>query len=306
MDADVCELCPRRCRARRAAGQRGYCRAGAAPRVYRYGPHDGEEPPLSGTRGSGAVFFSHCTLRCLYCQNYPWSQSGAGRDYDIAGLAGILKDLQAAGCHNWNLVSPTPWLPQIREALAQARSGGADLPVVYNTSGYERVETLRALAGQVAVYLADLRYAEAATARAGSDAPDYVEQARRAILEMWRQVGPLRMDAEGIARSGLICRVLVLPGRAPEACASLEWLADHIGAAAAVSVMGQYVPAHRAPRCAGWDRRITAAEYAVVCRRMEAMGFAVGWQQECGAAAAAELLGFNMPPDAAVLPPDGG
>ncbi len=298
INAESCELCPRRCRARRLEGGRGYCRAGSLPRIYRYGPHFGEEPPLSGTGGSGAVFFSQCTLRCLYCQNYPWSQEGAGRDCSVNRLAEILVELRDAGCHNWNLVSPTPWLPQVIAALRLARGAGADLPVVYNTSGYERVEILCALEGRVSVYLADLRYAEAATALAGSDAADYVSQARRALREMWRQVGPLRLDAAGLARSGLICRVLVLPGRADEACASLEWVAEHLGREAAVSVMGQYVPAYRAAHCAGWDRRVAADEYAAVCRRMETLGFVMGWQQECGRAVPADLLGFNMPPAA--------
>ncbi len=296
INAELCELCPRRCRARRLDGIRGYCRAGNLPRIYRYGPHFGEEPPLSGTRGSGAVFFSQCTLRCLYCQNYIWSQEGAGRDCSVDRLAEILLELKDAGCHNWNFVSPTPWLPQVMEALRRARDAGADLPVVYNTSSYERVETLRALEGRVSVYLADLRYAESATALAGSDAADYVIQARRALREMWRQVGPLRLDAEGMARSGLICRVLVLPGRADEACASLEWVAEHLGPEAPVSVMGQYLPAYRAAHCAGWDRRVTAAEYAAVCRRMETLGFMLGWQQECGQPAQEDLLGFNMAP----------
>ncbi len=302
LGAAACELCPRRCRARRSDGAQGYCGAGSLPRIYRYGPHCGEEPPLAGTRGSGAVFFSRCTLRCLYCQNYPWSQEGAGRDCSVDRLAEILLELQAAGCHNWNLVSPTPWLPQIMAALARARAAGGDLPVVYNTSSYERVETLRELEGLVAVYLADLRYADDATARVASDAPDYVRQARRALQEMRRQTGPLRLDDAGVARSGLICRVLVLPGRAQEACASLEWLAENLGPETAVSLMGQYVPAYRAAHCAGWNRRVTPAEYAAVCRRMEDLGFALGWQQECGPDAPAELLGYNMLPDAALLP----
>ena len=150
-----CVLCPRRCGVNREAGQTGYCRAGNRPEVYRYGLHNGEEPPISGTRGSGTVFFSRCTLRCIYCQNYPWSQGGEGRAVDEASLAAMLGALGVQGCHNWNLVSPTPWLPWIYEALAIARKTGVDRPVVYNTSGFEAVETLRALEGWVSVYLTD-------------------------------------------------------------------------------------------------------------------------------------------------------
>lgn len=300
LNAAACELCPRRCRARRLDGARGYCAGGHIPRIYRYGPHFGEEPPLVGTRGSGTIFFSRCTLRCLYCQNYPWSQEGAGQDCSVERLAEILLELQAAGCHNWNLVSPTPWLPQIVEALDLAKAGGGNLPVVYNTSSYERVDILRTLGDRVAVYLADLRYADESTAQAASDASDYVRLARRALREMWRQVGPLRLDEHGVAMTGLICRVLVLPGRAHEACASLEWIMENLGPETAVSVMGQYVPAYRAAHCVGWDRRVTPAEYETVCRRMEDLGFINGWQQECGQDASAELLGYNMPPATAV------
>lgn len=297
--ADECELCPRRCRARRIDGQFGYCGGGADAVVYRYGPHDGEEPPISGKNGSGTVFFSRCTMRCLYCQNYPWSREGAGSVRSVDELAEIFRRLHAAGCHNWNLVSPTPWLKQILAALDAAHATGIKLPLVFNTSSYERVEVIRELAGIVDVYLADLRYADPESASEGSDTPDYVEAARGAVIEMRRQAGPLRMDAEGIARSGVICRLLVLPGRANEACANLDWLAENFGDDAAVSVMCQYVPAYRAPQSAAWNRGITAEEYGMVCRRMEECGFKNGWMQEYGTADAGALLGCNMPPSAA-------
>ena len=251
------------------------------------------------SRNVGRTIFSRCTLRCLYCQNYPWSQEGAGQDCSVERLAEILWNCRQPDAI-LNLVSPTPWLPQIVEALDRAKAGGGNLPVVYNTSSYERVDILRALGGRVAVYLADLRYADESTAQAASDASDYVRLARRALREMWRQVGPLRLDDRGVVMTGLICRVLVLPGRAHEACASLEWIAENLGPETAVSVMGQYVPAYRAAYCAGWDRRVTPAEYALVCRRMEDLGFINGWQQECGQDASAELLGYNMPPATAV------
>ncbi|MDD5678465.1 MAG: radical SAM protein [Kiritimatiellae bacterium] len=258
--------------------------------------HPGEEPPISGTRGSGAIFFSQCTLRCVYCQNYPWSQEGSGETYTVEELTGILSRLYAAGCHNWNLVSPTPWLPMIVEALARARGAGQTLPVVYNTSGFERVETVRALAGMVDIYLTDLRYAGAEAAASGSDAADYVPCAREALQEMWRQAGPLVVDAGGVAVRGVICRLLILPGLAREACASLEWLAEQIGPKIAVSVMAQYTPAYRGKGRSPWNRAITRAEYDAVCLTVERLGLNEGWIQDFGAARDSELAGFNMPP----------
>ncbi len=291
-----CELCPRRCGADRQAGRLGFCRAGPLAQVFSYGAHLGEEPPLSGARGSGAVFFSRCTLRCRYCQNYPWSQAGAGATYSVAELAGIFRRLRDAGCHNWNLVSPTPWLPMIAPALAQAGGAGRRLPVVYNTSGFERVETVQALRGIVDVYLADLRYARRESALAGSGAPEYIDAARAALLEMWRQVGPLRCDRRGVARSGVICRLLILPGRAEEAGENLEWLAANVGPGISLSVMAQYTPAYRAGRRAPWNRRISPAEYRLVCRKVEALGFSRGWIQEYTGLTNAALAGFNFQP----------
>jgi len=247
-------------------------------------------------RGSGAIFFSRCTLRCVYCQNYPWSQEGSGATCTVEELAGIFRALCAEGCHNWNLVSPTPWLPMIVEALERARGAGQNLPIVYNTSGFERVETVCALAGIADIYLADLRYASSEAAARGSDAVAYVSCARAALLEMWRQAGPLMMDAEGVAVRGVICRLLILPGLAREACASLEWLADKIGPKIAVSVMAQYTPTHRAIGQVPWNRAITRAEYDVVCRTVERLGFTEGWIQDFGAARDSEMAGFNMLP----------
>jgi putative pyruvate formate lyase activating enzyme len=294
-----CELCPRQCGVNRLAGERGYCRAGARAEVFRYGPHHGEEPPVSGRRGSGTVFFSRCTMRCGYCQNYPWSQGGEGAVLAQEALEDVLAGLAEAGCHNWNLVSPTPWLPHAGAAVEGVRRRGHALPVVVNTSGFERVETLQAFQGLADLYLVDLRYAEPSTAAEGSDTPGYVDAARAAVREMWRQVGPLRVDADGIAESGLICRLLVLPGRAGEAVANLRWLAKSLGNGVAVSVMGQYHPAYKAVAGrmgADWQRRVTAAEYEQVCCELEALGFEEGWVQELEQDPDRQLLGCEMAP----------
>lgn len=242
------------------------------------------------------MFFSRCTLRCVYCQNYPWSQEGSGDIYSVEELAGIFRQLRQSGCHNWNLVSPTPWLPMIVPALELAGHDGPCLPVVYNTSGFEREETLQALAGKVDVYLTDLRYARPESALAGSGAPEYIDVARGALKEMWRQAGRIRYDERGLAVAGVICRLLILPGHAEEVCENLEWLADQVGVGVALSVMAQYTPAYRAVQSAPWNRRITREEYRLVCRKVEALGFSAGWIQDYDTLTNERLVGFNLKP----------
>lgn len=289
-----CALCPRICGADRFAGRLGYCGAGSSVRVFRYGSHHGEEPPISGTAGSGTVFFSHCTLKCVYCQNYRWSQSGAGTEYATADLARILAGLRAEGCHNWNLVTPTPWLPQIRQALKAVRAEGLSLPVVYNTSGFERPETLAEYRDVADVFLTDLRYSRESSAQEGSGCGGYVEAARQAFLQMWSLAGPLELDGSGLAVRGVICRLLILPGHAREAVENLQWLADCVGTQVSVSVMAQYTPAHRAISLEGWDRPILRSEYDEVCEALESLGFTQGWVQEFGEKPPTDLIGFEM------------
>ena len=253
-----------------------------------------EEPPVSGSEGSGTVFFSKCTLRCIYCQNYPWSQEGKGESYGVEELTGILDFLRGQGCHNWNLVSPTPWLPMIREAVASARSEGLSLPVVYNTSGFERLEILDEYNDLTDIYLTDLRYSTPESARAGSGAAAYVDHARAALKAMWDKRGPLVLNDDGIALSGVICRLLVLPGLAGEAIESLQWLAENTGTDIAVSVMSQYVPAYKAAHTPCWNRTISRDEYGQVQDAVEDLGFLNGWVQEFEELTPKELLGFEM------------
>ena len=290
-----CRLCPRACGIDRLAGQTGYCKAGTLPRVFRYGPHFGEEPPVSGTRGSGAVFFSHCTMRCVYCQNHPWSQANQGDDLSADALRGVFRGLAEKGCHNWNLVSPTPWLPQIREAVTPLIRAGISLPFVYNTSGFEIPETLETFSELVDIALIDLRYATSEAAFAGSDARQYVDVSRRAFLWLWNRLGPLETDADGIARRGVICRLLALPGRVSEAIANLEWLAKHIGTEVHISVMSQYTPVYRAAKVQGWDLAVREEEYALLTEAAGDLGFENGWIQEFEGDAPADLLGQTMP-----------
>ena len=278
----------------RTAGQVGYCGAGRAARVFRYGPHFGEEPPVSGSRGSGTIFFSHCTMRCIYCQNHPWSQSGLGEDFSAEGLRGILRGLAEKGCHNWNLVSPTPWLPQIKEAAEPLIQAGISLPFVYNTSGFESPKVLDAFADLADVALVDLRYASPGTAAEGSDAAAYVAASRLAFRWFWDRLGALRTDGEGIAVRGVICRLLALPGRVQEAVENLGWLAAEIGTQVHVSVMAQYTPVHRALGREGWGRKVREDEYARLTDAVGGLGFENGWVQDFEGDAPDGLLGQTM------------
>ncbi|MBR6733907.1 MAG: radical SAM protein [Kiritimatiellae bacterium] len=293
-----CELCPRRCGVDRSAGALGFCRAGTLPRVFRWGPHFGEEPPICGPSGSGAVFFSRCTMKCIYCQNSPWSWRGEGRDIAIGELTSILRDLALKHrCANWNLVSPTPYLPAVRAAAAPLIAEGVRLPFVFNSSGYERPETLAEYADLCDVALVDLRYASDATARAASSAPGYVSAARAAVKHLWNALGPLDSDAPGRATRGVIVRVLVLPGHADEAIENLAWLAAECSPSVHVSVMSQYAPAFQALDTPPFDRVVAEEEYAEVTEAAADFGFENGWIQGFESRdASSDLVGENMAP----------
>ncbi|MBA4386753.1 MAG: radical SAM protein [Verrucomicrobia bacterium] len=294
MFSQRCELCPRRCGVNRNAGKVGHCKGGSVAEIFRYGAHHGEEPPVSGTKGSGTVFFSRCTLGCLYCQNFPWSQEGRGERYGDRQLIDVFRSLAAQGCHNWNLVSPTPWLPLVKRAIDALAREGISLPVVYNTSGFENLATLRDYEGMVDLWLTDLRYSRRESALAGSGSAGYVEVARAALKEMWRQKGAVITDSNGIGIRGTICRLLILPGKAAEVVENLEWLTDNVGTDIAVSVMSQYIPAHKAPLAEPWKRRISLDEYTLVCDAVERLGFDRGWIQDFEGTPPEELVGFQM------------
>ena len=285
-----CELCPRRCGVNRfaAGGKTGFCGVGNLPRVFRWGPHFGEEPPLTGERGSGCVFFSRCTMKCLYCQNSPWSWRGEGRDVTVAELADIFRDLAVKDrCENWNLVSPTPYLPFIREAATRLSKEGVRLPFVWNSSGFERVETLEAYRELCDWALFDLRYSRDETAVAASAAPGYVAASRAAVRWAWEN---LRGGA-----GGLIVRILVLPGHSDEAIENLAWLATELSSDVRISVMSQFTPAYRALETPPFNRKVTEAEYAEVTEAAADFGFENGWIQGLEAAdPKLALLGENM------------
>lgn len=263
-------------------------------RLYRWGPHFGEEPPLSGTNGAGTLFFSHCTLNCLYCQNFPWSQEQKGEDVTPERLAQIMIELKQKGCHNWDLVSPTPWLPLIREAVSLIPDSDKTLPFVYNSSGFESLDTLDEYSDLIDIALTDLRYSTPELAKAASGSAEYVNTARKALYWHCTHLGPLETDDEDIAMRGVICRLLVLPGHPEEAVNNLRWIADNIGPELCVSIMSQYTPAWRAVGNGEWGRKVTEAEYGIVTEEAERLGFETGWIQPFESADDNSLLGCEM------------
>jgi len=282
-----CDICPRKCGVDRLQDEHGFCRSGYLPVVSAVCAHHGEEPALSGSRGSGTIFFGNCNLRCVYCQNYQISQPGEGqrsREVSFHDLARHMLYLQEElGCHNINLVSPSHFVPQLVRALLEAVPMGLRLPLVYNTSGYDDVSVLKELDGVIDIYLPDLRYASSTWAGKYSLAPRYVKYSRRAIKEMYRQVGRLELDESGLARKGLIVRHLILPNNLAGSADSLTWLASELSPEVTVSIMSQYSPQNRARDFPELAREISPAEYQAVLDLLDRLGFANGWVQELGA-----------------------
>jgi putative pyruvate formate lyase activating enzyme len=277
---EKCDLCPNDCGVNRLEGQLGFCNAGATAKVASYNLHFGEEPAISGARGSGTIFFSHCTMKCAYCQNWPISHKGNGVEYDAAGLANVMLELQRRGAHNINFVTPTHYMPRILEALAIAVEGGFNIPIVYNTSGYEVLPALKLLDGIVDIYLPDMRYARDDFAKKYSKAKNYGAYNRAAVKEMFRQVGLLKTGADGIAQRGLIIRHLVLPEGISGTEETLKFIAEELSPEIAVSLMDQYFPTYKAVDFPEIDRKITATEYEAAQDLMERHGLYEGWVQE--------------------------
>ncbi|MBD3237087.1 MAG: radical SAM protein [Candidatus Eisenbacteria bacterium] len=274
----ACDLCPRRCGVDRTRGERGFCGSGARAELAVAVAHFGEEPPISGRRGAGTLFFAGCNLRCVYCQNHQISRLTIPvPEIDTQALAEEMLRLQRLGCHNIELVTPTHVLPAILEAWARAREQGCDLPLVYNCGGYESLDLLRLLEGIVDLYLPDLKYADPGAAEALSVAPDYWDVARAAVREMLRQVGALSVDAHGIARRGVIVRHLILPNDLADSGRVLAFLAD-CDPRPSISLMGQFYPTGdcRHPLL---QRGLSEGEYARACAQLEALGIAAGWVQ---------------------------
>lgn len=269
----LCSICPRKCGVPRDAAHNGFCGVGWDPVVARAAPHFWEEPCISGTRGSGAVFFAGCSLRCAFCQNAAISAGCSGKVITVDRLREIFRELEAQQVHNINLVTGGHFLPAILKALDPKPA----VPVVWNCGGYESVPALRALEGKVQVYLPDMKYMDRALAGRLSGAADYPEVARTAILEMFRQTGPFRLDDDGMLVSGVMIRHLVLPGELDNTFSVLDWIADTFKPGdVLVSLMGQYTP----NGLGGPDRRLTPEEYRRACDYMLALGLLEGYTQE--------------------------
>ena len=278
---EACTLCPRQCKADRAAGQTGFCGAGRTLKAARAALHFWEEPCISGTRGSGTVFFSGCTLKCCFCQNYPISAEGLGKEITIEHLAEIFLDLQKQGAHNINLVTPGQWRPWIIAALDIARAEGLRLPIVCNTGGYETVESVEAWRGSIDIWLADLKYVSSSLSAELSSAPDYFAQARPAIEAMMAQAGHPVFDSEGILQKGVILRHLALPGHVADSKAVLRRLAalrEETGIEFIPSLMSQFTPFYKAAEH-GLGRRITTYEYRQVIDEAVRLGLTDGYMQ---------------------------
>jgi len=275
---EQCCLCPHSCGVNRLEGEKGLCRSGVEPWVSSFSAHFGEESALVGDGGSGTIFFTHCTLRCVYCQNHPISQQGDGNPCSVNQLADMFLMLEKRGCENINFVTPTHFVPQILKALEMAIPRGFHLPLVYNTSGYERAEILKILDGIMDIYLPDIKYADDGYALKYSGVKDYVSHNRLALKEMFRQAGILQCDERGVAQRGLIVRHLVLPGGISGTEDCLEWMARELSPHIHVALMSQYHPSFKAPDMPEIARRVTVAEFLPLARLHEKLGFQ-GWIQ---------------------------
>jgi putative pyruvate formate lyase activating enzyme len=256
-----CSLCPRNCRVDRQRDERGFCRSGRLAGVASHNLHFGEEPPISGTRGSGTIFFAGCNMRCRFCQNYPISQMNHGQKTSPVALASMMLNLQDRGAHNINLVNPSHVVPQSLAALSIAAKKGLAIPIVYNSSGYEGIEALRLLDGVVDIYMPDIKYSDRDSAERCSSAPDYWDVVRPAIKEMYRQTGSLVTDADGIGVRGMLIRHLVLPGGLAGSERVFEFIATEVSKDIPVNLMSQYFPAHKATDDLLLGRRIAREEF---------------------------------------------
>lgn len=277
--ADPCEICPRRCQAKRFHGRTGFCGLGNSAVISSTLAHFGEEPPITGKTGSGTIFLTGCNARCIFCQNYQISQEGIGNPISTESLAEIYLKLQRAGCENINWVTPTPHLPFLVEALSIAIPNGFSLPIVYNTNGYDRLEILRLLDGIVDIYLPDMKYGENVWAKEFSSMPNYFEVNVEAVKEMYRQVGILQLDERGVAKKGLLVRHLVLPENTSGSAKIFRTLSA-IDPVISVSIMAQYHPCYHAFGHPAIGRRITRQEYMRVIEDFNLYGMTTAYTQD--------------------------
>lgn len=285
-----CEICPRNCGADRNVNV-GVCGAGNKIKIARAAPHYWEEPCLSGENGSGTVFFSGCNLGCVFCQNYDLSHRAYGAEVTDIQLMRTFDGLIEKGVHNLNLVTPSHYVPQLAKVLREYNS---PVPVIYNSSGYEKAETLKLLEGLIDIYLPDIKYFDSAPALKYSCAEDYFEYASSAVLEMHRQTGGIELDENGIAKKGLIIRHLVLPGNISQAVKVFEWVRNNLPEDTYISVMRQYTPFGKAKEMPPVNRRLSSREYAIVKRKILAMGFENCYFQSSESAKESFIPNFNL------------
>ena len=267
-----CDVCPLQCGVDRIQGELGVCQTGRLAQVSSYGPHPGEERPLSGWRGSGTIFFTRCNLRCVFCQNADISQSSMGQEVSAEELASLMLEIQRLGCHNLNLVSPSHIVPQILESLLLAAQQGLTLPIVYNSGGYDSQEMLTLLDGVVDIYMPDMKYGDSDRAYQYSRIRDYPQVNQAAVLEMQRQVGDLQVDKDGVAQRGLLIRHLVLPNGLADSELIFKFLAEEVSKNVYLNIMAQYRPAYKAHQIPELSRRIQSDEYREVVKLAKQFG----------------------------------
>jgi len=256
-----CKLCPRECGVNRIEGEIGVCKGGVDLMVSSVSPHFGEEPPLVGFHGSGTIFLTHCNLRCVFCQNYDISHIGRGHITTSSEMANYMLRLQKMGCHNINFVTPTHYLPQIVASLPEAIDSGLKVPLVFNCGGYESLEVIRLLQGIIDIYMPDVKYADGRVAKKYSMSPDYPDVIKKVLLEMYRQVGNLKTNQDGIVERGLLIRHLIIPENLAGTEALMEFIATDISKDSYVNIMAQYRPMYRADEFPELNRKITVQEY---------------------------------------------
>lgn len=282
VELEKCNICPRNCNKNRKLGEKGRCGATNKVKIALYSTHDFEEPCISGKRGSGTVFFSHCNLNCVFCQNYEISQQGKGKEITIEELAQIFLIQQEKQVENINLVTPTSYVLPIIEAIKIARKKGLNIPILYNTNAYEKVETLKLLEGFIDIYLPDLKYADNELAKKYSKAENYFEIATNAIREMVRQVGVPKLNEEGVMQKGVMVRHLVLPNQVENSKKVLRWLKENMPKEIYISVMAQYFPTYLAKNIENLNRKLTKKEWKEIENYIEKLGFENGYYQELG------------------------
>ena len=277
-----CNICPHKCQVNRIKGQVGRCKSGNKVKIALYSIHNFEEPCISGKNGSGTIFFSNCNLNCVFCQNYEISQLGQGKEFEISELADIMIKEQEKGVENINLVTPTSYIIQIAESIKIAKGKGLKIPIVYNTNSYENIESLKLLDGLVDIYLPDLKYYYNKLGKRYSNVENYFEIATNAILEMYRQVGNVQIDSNGILQKGVVIRHLVLPNHIENSKKVLKWIRENLDNKVFVSIMAQYFPTYKAKNIEKINRKLTKKEYQEIMEYVDSIGLDNGYVQELG------------------------